>query len=534
MDTLTTDDIKYNAIHKENQLVYGKSNKGICIVTGWLSKDYVKSQLDENDYTVIGNLYSAERGIDFLVRNLLANPGIKIVLLLASTREDVNAGSVQCFYDFFNNGWSCFNDGKRECYKINSDINGYIEADILPVHLEELRESVICLPIFTNLIDLKESIDNLSNSPSNLLYFSNESSQCLLNLEELINQNNRQSVLYIKKEYETKEMPGNIYGNLIKANTIAEGWIEILHIIRKNGIIRPTGYDGKWQELINLQVVISDKEGIDEESLYFPKPNYLPIDRDYIKTYKEQILNDIPDELKNKPGVKYTYGQRLRSWFGKDQIEQVINKIVNEKDAASAVMSLWDINDHEKGGSPCLNHIWIRIINNRLILSALFRSNDMGSAWHCNAMGLRLLQSHILSEVNRINQEKGINEQLSIGELITISQSAHLYDDYFLYADNIVEKYFKKKQKNKEYSDPVGNFIIYIDNDLIIVEQISGKELIKKYEFKGGNINNMIDILLENNPTIEKNHIAYLASELTKAVFSIKRKKSFLQDQIIK
>jgi len=27
-------------------------------------------------------------------------------------------------------------------------------------------------------------------------------------------------------------------------------------------------------------------------------------------------------------GVKYTYGQRLRSWFKHDQIEQVIQKLV--------------------------------------------------------------------------------------------------------------------------------------------------------------------------------------------------------------
>jgi thymidylate synthase len=94
-------------------------------------------------------------------------------------------------------------------------------------------------------------------------------------------------------------------------------------------------------------------------------------------------------------GVKYTYGQRLRSWFGRDQIEQVIQKLIGEIDAASAVMSLWDVQDHDKGGSPCLNHIWIEVVDNELSLTATLRSNDMFAAWPANAMGLRALQQYI-------------------------------------------------------------------------------------------------------------------------------------------
>jgi len=55
------------------------------------------------------------------------------------------------------------------------------------------------------------------------------------------------------------------------------------------------------------------------DGFYFPEPNYLPCDRAFIK-YISQILDDAP----YREGVKYTYGQRLRSWFKHDQIEQVI------------------------------------------------------------------------------------------------------------------------------------------------------------------------------------------------------------------
>ena len=62
---------------------------------------------------------------------------------------------------------------------------------------------------------------------------------------------------------------------------------------------------------------------------YFPEPNYLPIDRDFLEQYIPPMLEEGP----YNEGIKYTYGQRMRSWFGHDQIEKVIAKIISEIDA---------------------------------------------------------------------------------------------------------------------------------------------------------------------------------------------------------
>jgi thymidylate synthase (methanogen type) len=138
--------------------------------------------------------------------------------------------------------------------------------------------------------------------------------------------------------------------------------------------------------------------------------------------YAAQILDDAP----NREGVKYTYGQRLRSWFGRDQIEKVIDKLANDIDSARAVMSLWDASQDDNDNPPCLNHIWVRIVDNELSLTATFRSNDMFSAWPANAMGLRALQKYIYNSLVKKTAHK-----LKMGALITISQSAHIYDDCF-------------------------------------------------------------------------------------------------------
>jgi thymidylate synthase len=148
-------------------------------------------------------------------------------------------------------------------------------------------------------------------------------------------------------------------------------------------VLRPTGYDGQLQELIDLMAVITDEP----PEFFFPEPNYLPIDRPFLEDYIPQMLEDAPYH----EGIKYTYAQRMRSWFGNDQIEEVITKLINEIDTASAVINLWDSgdnfarrfdgsSDHQHSGSPCLNHVWLRVVDRHISLTAILRSNDMFGA----------------------------------------------------------------------------------------------------------------------------------------------------------
>ncbi|MEG4594157.1 thymidylate synthase [Microcoleus sp. F8_C2] len=193
-------------------------------------------------------------------------------------------------------------------------------------------------------------------------------------------------------------LPGQRYGHRIEGKTIAETWVKIIHCIKTTGVLRPTGYDGQWQELIDVMAVVTDEPS----EFFFPEPNYLPIDRPFLEDYIPQILEDAPYH----EGIKYSYGQRMRSWFGRDQIEEVIAKLINEIDAASALINLWDSggnfsrradgsSDHQHSGSPCLNQIWVRVVDGELSLTATLRSNDMFAAWPANAMGLRALQRYI-------------------------------------------------------------------------------------------------------------------------------------------
>jgi len=551
---------QYSPIHKPNQLICGHGHT--AIVTGWTVKETVAKKLEKTEYAVIGQLYSPTRGIDFLIRNLLFNPHVRFLIIINATKEDRNAKSCQCLLDFFHHGFELgTSDTDRPCWVIKSDITGYIDVEVESNALKDLRRltTVVMVNSVTEAVAKAKSYSKFRCNPR-------RSPQQFPKLE--ITANN--------------VLCGARYGHRIEGSTIAETWVKLLHRIRTTGTVRPTGYDGKWQELINLMAIVTDEP----KDFYFPEPNYLPCDREFIASYLPQMVDDAP----YREGVKYTYGQRLRSWFGVDQIEQVITKLIKEVDAASAVLNLWDSgtgnqdsfpawsfdeqkvisgdpnnkdhawcdwirrsdlnhdrnvaenfplesnqvarygrsplsSDHAYGGSPCLNHIWIRVVNGQLSLTATFRSNDMFGAWVSNAMGLRALQWHILDQ---INSRSDLN--LAIAPLITISQSAHIYDDTWGNVDSLISKEYSAICNQRNYSDPCGNFVIeVVGSDITVIQSNPSGEAVKEY--RGNNPLKLIRSICDNSPSIQPDHIGYLGMELQKAAQCIKSGDLYNQDR---
>ncbi|MBD6616291.1 thymidylate synthase [Komarekiella sp. 'clone 1'] len=487
---------EYKALHKPNQLNYGSGQT--AVITGWTVKQAIAKHLQPQEYAVIGQLYSPTRGINLLIRNLLFNPHVRFLVVLNASKEDKNAGACECLLDFFRNGVEeSLSDIGRRAWVIRSPIPGYIDIEIDINTLEKLRYSVE----YKEVKSIAEAV-NLAKS-----YAQREILEPWgLRLE------------FPMSTVEPTVLPGTRYGHRIEGKTIAETWVKIIHRIKTTGTIRPTGYDGQWQELIDLMAIITDEPA----DFYFPEPNYLPIDRPFLEEYVSQILDDAP----YREGLKYTYGQRLRSWFGRDQIGQVIQKLIGEIDAASAVMNLWDVKDHEKGGSPCLNHIWLRVVDNELSLTATLRSNDMFAAWPANAMGLRALQRHIRDEI-----AKRSKYELKMGPLITISQSAHIYDDTWDNAERLIANQYAAIFNQRSYYDPSGNFLIEVDGKEIVISHTTAGsgEVIKSY--RGKNPLNLLREICATSPAIQPEHTGYLGIELQKASNCIKSCQLYIQDQ---
>lgn len=487
---------QYKALHKPNQLIYGQGQT--AVITGWTVKSAIAKHLRPQEYAVIGQLYSPTRGLNFLIRNLLFNPHVRYLVVLNATKEDKNTGAGSCLLDFFRNGFEeGLSDTGRLAYVIRSTIAGYIDIEVDASALEKLRQS----------IEFKE-VKSIAEACTLAKSFAERETLEPWGLP----------LEFPMSTVVPTVLPGPRYGHRIQGKTIAETWVKIIHRIKTTGTIRPTGYDGQWQELIDLMAIITDEP----PDFYFPEPNYLPVDRPFIDEYLKQILDDAP----YTEGVKYTYGQRLRSWFGRDQIEQVIHKLIGEIDAASAVMNLWDVKDHDKGGSPCLNHIWLRVVDNELSLTATLRSNDMFAAWPANAMGLRALQQHVRDEIANRSEYN-----LKMGPLITISQSAHIYDDTWENAEQLIQQQYLAICRQIDYHDPAGNFLIEISEGKIVVTHTTpgSGEFVGCYS--GKDALKLVREICADSPSIRPAHAGYLGMELHKAAECLKTGKQYVQDR---
>lgn len=461
---------KYKALHKPNQLIYGTGT--VVVVSGWTPKERVAKLLKPEQYAAIGNLYSPA-GVDLLIRNVLHNPHVTGVLAIGATKQDANSGALTALRQFING-------------------SAQTSSDIHPEDVKRVRRLTWGILSDWDTSQIQDCVTKLAYQQ----------------------QLGGEPKIYPVPEIKSDTVPSPLYGHRVEGKTVAETWVKILHRIRTGGVLRPTGYDGQWQELIDLMAVVTEEP----EEFHFPDPNYLPCDREFIKNYIPSILDDTP----YAPGVKYTYGQRLRSHFGYDQVEQVVEKLAEEIDAASAVMNLWDVADHERGGSPCLNQIWVRVVNRELSLTAVLRSNDMFNAWPANAFGLRALQMHIRDRI-----EQKTNEIFLLGPLVTLSQSAHLYDHAFAYADEVVEKYYGKTQK--QYNDPVGNFLVEVVESQIKVSRMdaTGKSV---REYAGRNVGQLLDAIALDAPAIKPEHAMYLGVQINTAWNCLRFGENFTQD----
>ena len=159
-------EFQYKPLYKPNQLIYGTGQT--AVITGWTIKDAIAKKLNPSEFAVVGQLYSPTRGISLLIRNLLANPHVRYLVILNATKEDRNAGSGICLLDFFRHGVEeGTTDTGRHCWVICSSIKGYIDIEIPLLTLEQLRRevSVVEADSITQAISLVKSYGSKTQEP---------------------------------------------------------------------------------------------------------------------------------------------------------------------------------------------------------------------------------------------------------------------------------------------------------------------------------------------------------------------------------
>lgn len=454
-------------IFSEKELVIGNSSSQIGICTLWTPRNKFAEDVSDliDKIAVIGNLYSVY-GIGMLIRNFLANPGLRYLIVTGNEQGD---------------------SGKVLRNLRNEE--ALLEKMFLePDHLKRFLDQVKILDVNVDT-EVRSSIEEGS-------------------FHDLKHEEKRFKPIFVElPEPKAKVFPSASSGHLMRRETIAEGYVALLDEIRRFGHITGSDSEGhRRQELWELHMIITGQNPTDFESI--PHPEY---STENIEKYCEDFWQGTePNDL------AYRYGHIIRYEYG-NQIEEVVKAFIKKPETFRTVISLW--NPNAETGSivaedpPCLVTMHPRIISDRLHLWTYIRTNDMFGGWPLNAAALSYFQYRFLEVLkNRLNRPS-----LEMGDLDITSGSAHLYERDWLRVDSMLEEVLRK---GKFRIDPKGNFEITVVCNEIVVTHYSpdGKENLQT--FRGTNAEKMS---LKIAPFIsEASNALYIGRELAKAELKLK------------
>lgn len=466
---------------KEN-LFLSNPKSEVAIVTLWTPIQKIVEKLDKNSFCLAGQLYSKD-GINYIIRNILANPSISCLIICG---QDIS-GTGKALINFFQKGID-------ENYNIAGSDFALIHKEIPKSFLEIIRQNV-------KVKDLREigDVGKIAEELKN--YKPTGKPFC------------EPQIFPEHKENKFSTFPTDQSVFKIKDKYIGGAWLKILKIISKFGTVSKSWYGNEVRELFNIAAVVSEEDPLNPKM--FP---YLQVSKEDIEKYQANIMKG------EKGDEVYTYGERLWNYKGINQVEEVIipylKKYPNDRAALAVTFDL--TNDHKASRSPCMCLVQATTLNNKLNLTAYFRSHAVFSGWVLNAFGLRLLQRHIAEKLSK-----------EIGLLTIFSNCAHIYDNEWQIAEEVVKKYAYEKIENP--FDSRGYFIITIEKDDIILKHYSPKnQFLQEFRQNGKEEKAAIKIynkLILNEAVSELSHAFDLGVELQKAEIAVKNNLKYTQDK---
>ncbi len=496
----------------KNVLVVKDERSPVGVAVMWTERQVVANLLRDENYSVIGNLYSSA-GISAMIRNIYANPVIRKIVLWGA---DLSR-SGQALISLMQNGV----DG--DFFIIGDEKKGQIEKEIGLDAINHFRKSV-------EVVNLRgKSPDDLKKTVSDLSLL-------------------REKPFSMPKVFPTSRpkpftYPSEQIGFRIHGETTAVTWLKILQNIMRYGRNKTTRYtqENELKELLNVMAVVGSEN---PEEPYLP--HYFPFSKTELLQYYPQVLS-----AKQIPGIAYTYGQRLRNHDSIDQIQNIIDLIkrrpFSKKMVAFTAKVSEDWNQVNKGDTPCLTQVIFSVQDGKLFCTTHFRSQDMMHGWPRNVFSLLKLQKLVSDET-----------KYPMGAFVMITHSAHIYSDDYALVDKILKDNYEKelgftvRQMFRE--DPRGNIVIEIEEikkqgvgrptkyakkppasiDHEIVVKLygpSGGLLLKEWRGKTA-MEIYIQMINIGEYLIDPSHLIYIGTELQRAEYAVKqgKAKDFSQD----
>lgn len=362
----------------------------MAVITSWMDARTWVARNPEvaSRVAAIGPLRT-RRGVDILVRNLLANPDIRVLVLdgkdLTPNQEVYR--TIGALFDvvLFDED---ARDHERALLSLGEDIRELFER--------VLRKQVL-------LLVRAHFPDDVLFGPLNLAFIPTVPRE-----GGIVRHPPPTPVPRLGP------LPLGDPGQRIVADTLEETWTGALREILRFGVDLPSQY-GDTREVRCLVTVIRDPVRSVEDFA----ENILPCTREMLEDYARRYTDHVPPA-----GAPYSYGSRLRETL--DQIQGLERALAKDPGSRALFLTPWYPDDLlAVSGQPCLVGLWFRVESGALHGTLVFRSHDLYGAWPLNLGGACIW----LRELARA-------QHLEVGTLTCLSGSAHLYARDFVAAES--------------------------------------------------------------------------------------------------
>ncbi|MBD3366504.1 hypothetical protein GF360_04175 [candidate division WWE3 bacterium] len=426
----------------KDRILMENLNSSTAIATLWMPKEMVAEKLTPQTFAACGQLYT-KGGINYLLRNILANPKIRHLFLCGIDRQE----SGIALKNFFEKGVEPVQDENENIthWAIKNTKKAFIDKEIPLEILELLRQKVAFYDFrLESLEDLARKVAKVHEASKNTEPFT-------------------QPITFPEAEKAApKTFPTDRSVFKIRRKYIGEAWLDALKTVTRFGRRIPGMY-GEVGQVQNLSIVVEEEDPASPE-IY----DFFNFDKKQLDLYIKGFFD--PNEP-NKSGEKqevYTYGERIFKWgrdsFGGlsrhsassstdsrssgldpesknpdfklniplDQEKIMVEKLKRFNFDRGALAVLWephndnfppsDIERKEMGQTkkwrvPCMVMILGQVVDGKFDMTAVFRNNDIYGAWPLNVFALRAFQKKLSHKIS-----------CEMGVLTTISHIAEIYE----------------------------------------------------------------------------------------------------------
>lgn len=476
-----SNEMEFIPLHFPDKLRIVNPRARLGIITLWSKIEFVEQRLaelgidlnpDTSKIAVIGNLYG--NGIPHLLRNLLYNPQIRDLIIYGADKSG-SAGELIAFFEA----------GLEQATSLGETVTRIRGTN-------RIIDDMVTFAAKPRIVRIGEPSDQKS---AQMLY------RFIQSFEPPDIVDAKRVEIELPKAHVT-HYPSEPRNHSIVKDTPLEAWRELIfRLVRFGHLVHLR--KGDRQELQNVRVIVSTPQ-LDKASAL----QEFGLNLDNLLQYPHDMLLGTLSEDQS-----YTYGNRIREYYGFDALEKFAERLRENPQDRDCYLALWDSrSDIDADDAPCLVSMFFRVFDEKLTLTATYRTHNALDAWLKNVYGLMKAQEIVANKVGG-----------SIGPLTVISHSISVDPSQYDFARRVAN--------SKGFSlelDPNGQFMISVDHEAgeIVVGHISDAGVLL-HEYRAKHAERIQHEINRDCAISDVNHAMYIGRQLAKAEICLQTGERF-------